>query len=76
MTEPLKPDPLVGAEVDLRADPRMVAAIRKQPRYTDGRPCVHGHLAERYTRNAYCVTCQRIATKTAKERIRALAVSP
>ena len=60
--------PLVPAEVDLRT----AAAIRGQSRYADGRPCVHGHIGERYTRNAYCVQCQRGKTLEARARIRAL----
>ena len=29
-------------------------------RYFTGKPCKHGHLTERYTRNAICLECARI----------------
>lgn len=60
--------PLVPAEVDLRD----FAAKQGKARYSDGKPCVHGHLGERYTRNAYCVECQRAQTRNAKARVRRL----
>lgn len=62
------PAPLVPAEVDART----AAATRGEKRYSDGRACVRGHIGERYTRNAYCVQCQRDATRGAKARFRRL----
>lgn len=68
MTDVDRPAPLVPAEVDLRT----AAAQRGEARYFDGQPCVYGHAGERYTRNAYCVECQRQLTAASKARIRAL----
>lgn len=62
------PQPLVPAEVDLRT----AAAMRGHARYSDGKPCVRGHVGDRYTRNAYCVTCQKIKNRASKLRIRSL----
>lgn len=66
--DPTLPVPLVSPEVDLRTQ----AATQGKCRYFDGKPCVHGHTADRYTRNASCVECQRLRCKADKERIRAL----
>ncbi len=43
------------------------------PRYFTGRPCVHGHVAERYTGDKHCVVCypQRVNAE-GKRRARAL----
>lgn len=62
------PAPLVPAEVDLRT----AAAMRGHARYSDGKPCVHGHVGDRYTRNAYCVACQQVQNRESKARFRAL----
>jgi len=62
------PEPFVPAEVD----PRTKAATEGRRRYMDGKPCVHGHIGERYTRNATCVTCQRQRCREDKARMRAL----
>ena len=35
------------------------AQARELTRYYTGRPCKHGHVAERYTQNGMCVECQR-----------------
>jgi hypothetical protein len=63
-----RPEPLVPAA----ASPREEAALRRQVRYSDGKPCVHGHVGERFTRNASCVECQRIRVRADKARIRRL----
>lgn len=52
--------------------PRTAAARRGLARYVDGNPCVHGHVGDRYTRNASCVECQRERCRRDKARIRAL----
>lgn len=67
-TDTALPSPLVPAEVDLRTKASMEGCVR----YVDGKPCVHAHLGERYTRNASCVTCERLRCKADKARIRAL----
>lgn len=42
---------------------RQDAVKQKLRRFFTGRPCRHGHLAERYTTNGACVVCttQRVA---------------
>ena len=49
---------------------RSEAIARSQRRYTTGRPCVNGHLAERDTLSGACVLCMRANTQRARERIR------
>ena len=36
------------------------ALRRRDPRYFTGKPCKHGHIAERYTRSGTCVVCMQI----------------
>lgn len=36
------------------------------PRYFTGKPCVHGHVAERYTCNKTCVECESIRKQKAR----------
>lgn len=61
-----RPDPLVPAEVDLRAD----AAAAGKRRYFSGKACPSGHVAERYTLNGYCVVCQQIACRSNRRKLR------
>ena len=39
-------------------------------RYFTGKPCVRGHLAERFTSGANCVECIRERSMATRERIR------
>ena len=68
MSSTALPDPLVPDGVHART----AAATRGETRYADGRPCVHGHLAERYTRNAFCVVRDRARCRADKAKFRAL----
>lgn len=45
---------------------RAQAIALKRHRYYTGRPCRHGHDAERYTINANCVTCTIEAAANAR----------
>jgi len=38
---------------------RREAKEQRLPRYFTGRPCKHGHIAERYTSNNKCLDCNR-----------------
>lgn len=64
------PQPLTPADCDLHST-REAASAAKAVRYFTGAPCPHGHVAERYTLNGYCVECQRQACRLNRERIRA-----
>lgn len=46
-----------------RAEARAIGAVR----YRTGRPCKHGHLAERWTSTAICVECNKIHWANASE---------
>lgn len=72
MTSDSLPAPLVSADVDLRA----AAARDGRARYFDGKACSHGHVGERYTRNATCVECQRAYTRADKLRFRRVSLGP
>lgn len=43
----------------------MNAAARAEARAMTGKPCSHGHVAERYTCNGMCVACSTMHQKTA-----------
>jgi hypothetical protein len=49
---------------------RQEALKRGLSKYFSGEPCVHGHLAERWTRNYYCVECKRIQKNKQREKQR------
>jgi len=53
-------------------DARMAAAVGHRNRYFTGEPCPSGHVADRYTRNGYCVDCQRELTRRNRAAVRAL----
>lgn len=42
--------------------PRREAALRGDKRYTTGKPCLAGHVAERYTSSGACVECVTFST--------------
>lgn len=42
---------------------RNAALEAGEPRYYTGRPCKHGHLSERYTKNSACIDCNRVHSK-------------
>jgi hypothetical protein len=54
---------------------RRQAILEGRGRYFTGRPCAHGHVAERGTVNGYCVECARLARQTDHGRKRANAAS-
>jgi len=54
---------------------RREAIIAGRGRYMTGRPCKHGHVAERGTVNGQCVECARLARQTDQGRERANAAS-
>lgn len=37
--------------------PRMIARQRGDKRYMSTRPCINGHIGEKYTASGWCVTC-------------------
>lgn len=41
---------------------RAAAAARGEDKYFTGRPCKHGHIDWRYTRNSWCVACSNISS--------------
>jgi hypothetical protein len=47
---------------------RQQARDRNQGKYMTGRPCKHGHIAERRTDTGNCVECQRLAGQTPERR--------
>jgi hypothetical protein len=47
-------------EGQLRVISRALARASNLNRYFTGKPCKHGHLAERYVNNAVCVQCQHV----------------
>tara|TARA_Y100000294_G_C8528675_1_gene326003 strand:- start:65 stop:1339 length:1275 start_codon:yes stop_codon:yes gene_type:complete len=46
---------------------RQYAIEHNLPRYFTGKPCIHGHIAERYTKKTNCTECERIK----KQKVRA-----
>ena len=44
----------------MRAGARKLAKEQGLVRYFSGKPCKHGHTAERYTRNGECVECSEL----------------
>lgn len=58
------------------APSRAAAVAAGLVRYFNGEPCPHGHVADRYTLNGYCVSCQLDATKRQKQAIKARRRSP
>jgi hypothetical protein len=61
-----RPTPPISIHYDgpviSRADAKSIGAGF----YFTGEPCRHGHIAQRYTSNQYCLTCKVIREKTAK----------
>jgi len=43
--------------------PRKIATQRGIVRYFNGKPCINGHIAERYTKKSFCVECSREALR-------------
>lgn len=56
---------------------RKDAAARELVRYFTGKPCIAGHVAERYTRNGGCVECvkAKVAAQAKKRRTAAVCAS-
>jgi len=52
-------------------DLRLEAAERGDYRFDPGRPCVHGHWADRYVSDGMCVTCALKKVQRQRERIKA-----
>lgn len=44
---------------------RAAAKARSDRTFNTGKPCVHGHLAARWTQDGKCVECSRLASKAA-----------
>jgi hypothetical protein len=66
-----EPEPTVsGAGDGLRVISKTEALREGLPRYFTGKPCSHGHVAEKLTRNSHCVECEaeRGTPKTAARR--------
>lgn len=57
---------------------RQEAKAAGLPRYFNGKPCPHGHLSERRTRNCECVECMATYARSEKykEHRKALVVTP
>lgn len=53
------------------ATDRMVAAKDGRLRYFTGKPCLKGHVAERYTKSGACCECQALGVQEYNKRIRA-----
>lgn len=51
---------------------RIEAAKAKERFYFTGKPCVHGHIADRYTGSGRCVECDRARSKDQYEHIKSL----
>lgn len=49
---------------------RQNAILQGLPRYFTGKPCKHGHIAERYTNNKTCCVCGNQSANTVKQRDR------
>ena len=49
---------------------RAEAIDRGLPRYFTGKPCIHGHVADRGTLNSACVVCAKEARVAATLRYR------
>lgn len=43
---------------------RKDAFVRSLTKYMTGKPCKHGHVAERRTDTGNCIECQRLAGQT------------
>ena len=50
---------------------REQAIMEGRPRYFTGRPCRHGHIAERMTSNHTCVECDRVKSAESHVKFRA-----
>ncbi len=48
---------------------RKEARARNLLRYFIGEPCRHGHVAERYTLNGRCVTCNKLDERRIKRKV-------
>ena len=49
---------------------RQEAIVAGVPRYFTGKPCVHGHVAERYVASKTCVECGNATANSAKAKNR------
>jgi hypothetical protein len=47
-------------ETSVQPSARERAKARGENRYWTGKPCKHGHIAQRYTRNGACCECSAI----------------
>lgn len=66
--------------MSVQKSPKLVSRARAielgQVRYFNGQACPAGHVAERYTLSGYCVTCQRLATRSQKQAAKARRATP
>ena len=49
---------------------RQAAIDRGLRRFFTGKPCLHGHIAERYTLQGQCCECQKLGSAGYKEEIK------
>lgn len=56
----------------MRTVTRRQAIERRESKYFTGKPCKHGHIAERYTMMGNCVECARAAQRKDREALRAI----
>jgi hypothetical protein len=56
---------------DMQIISRAEAKAKGLKRYFTGKPCKHGHVAERQVFNATCVECERTALKRYREKLAA-----
>lgn len=47
--------------------PRALAKKAGENTYMTGKPCIHGHISPRFTKNASCIKCYDIATNYARK---------
>lgn len=55
----------------MRKSTRGEAIAKRERKYFTGKPCKHGHVAERYTMMGNCVECAQVAQRKERERIKA-----
>ena len=58
----------------MKAGARKEAQLQGLTKYFSGKPCKHGHIAERYTRNGECVECSEIKWRTSNPALAAARV--
>ena len=49
---------------------RAEAIMNREQKYFTGKPCIHGHVAERVTLSSSCVTCMSVANYKHRAKVR------